>query len=220
MHRMTLVLLNKINRNAGGAVRVVVGGAGQHQNGAESLGLTAPSWDDCTELGKRLPASSVGGAVKQHGASAPRGKRRIYLIFFPRRLLLVTDLLYHLRSPASFVGQHNSLLAVWHPTNPPPALTAGCLGCCQADKCLSRGATLDALFHGSFGKSGGIPHLAQPLTKVLIRSSREKPNFPLWGRISYREVLAKLEGLQRTAAVTEMGELGDDRRLQELRLSA
>lgn len=83
MHRMPLVLPNKMNRNAGGAVRVVFGGVGEHQNGAESLGLTAPSWDDCTELGKRPPASSLGGAVKQHGASAPRGNTRFYFIFFP-----------------------------------------------------------------------------------------------------------------------------------------
>lgn len=78
MRKMTLVLLNEMNRNVRGAVGVVLGGVGEHQNGAESLELTAPSWDDCTELGKRLPASSVGGAVKHHGASAPRGNTIIF----------------------------------------------------------------------------------------------------------------------------------------------
>lgn len=92
-----------------------------------------------------------------------------------------------------------------------------CLSCCLAEKCLSRGAALDALFPGSSGKRGGIPHLAQLLSKVLIRSSREEPNFPLWGWVLYWEVLASLEGLQRTAAVAEIWELGDDRRLQGLR---
>lgn len=48
--------------------------------------------------------------------------------------------------------------------------------------------------------------------KVLICLSREKPNLFILGWISYQEVVAKLEGLQRTAAVTEMKELGNGRR--------
>lgn len=54
--------------------------------------------------------------------------------------------------------------------------------------------------------------------KVLICLSQEKPSLFILGYISYQEAVAKLEGLQRTAAVTEMKELGNSRRLQELKL--
>lgn len=53
--------------------------------------------------------------------------------------------------------------------------------------------------------------------KVLICIPWEKPNLFILGWLSYQEVVAKLEGLQRTAAVAETRELGNDRRLQELK---
>lgn len=60
--------------------------------------------------------------------------------------------------------------------------------------------------------SEGIPHF------VLIYVSWEKPNLFVLGWIWYQEAVAKLEWLQRTAAVTETRDLGNDRRLQELKL--
>lgn len=70
----------------------------------------------------------------------------------------------------------------------------------------------DVSFCRSSVKSEGIPHF------VLIYIPWEKPNLFVLGWISYQEVVAKLEGLQRATAVTETRELGDDRRLQELKL--
>lgn len=74
------------------------------------------------------------------------------------------------------------------------------------------GAAWAVSFCRSSVGSEGIPHF------VLIYVSWEKPNLFVLGWIWYQEAVAKLEGLQRTAAVTETRDLGNDRRLQELKL--